>query len=65
MFLYGIVNNNMPPHVDGDWVKLRIRVAGRHIQTSIDNQVVIDWWEPKDPQGEKATLGRHLCHPSP
>ena len=51
--LYGIVNNNMPPHVDGDWVKLRIRVAGRHIQTSIDNQVVIDWWEPKDRKGSK------------
>ena len=41
------------PHVDGDWVKLRIRVAGRHIQTSIDNQVVIDWWEPKDRKGSK------------
>ena len=39
--LYGIVNNNMPPHVDGDWVKLRIRVAGQHIQTSIIIQTSI------------------------
>ena len=44
-------------HVDGDGSTCAFGWPDVKIQTSIDNQVVIDWWEPKDRKGKKLSTG--------
>jgi hypothetical protein len=57
--LWGIVDYEKVPVPDGQWLTLTTRVEGKHVQTWIDSQLIVDYTEepnPKRPEGLEQRL---------
>ncbi|HEV8689593.1 MAG TPA: DUF1080 domain-containing protein [Ideonella sp.] len=57
--LWGIVDYPKVPVPDGRWLTLTTRVEGKHVQTWIDGQPIVDYTEeptPKRPEGLEQRL---------
>ena len=57
--LWGIVDYPKVPVPDGQWLTLTTRVEGKHVQTWIDSQLIVDYTEepsPKRPEGLEQRL---------
>ena len=51
--LYKVVDLSKSPVDETEWFKVRLTVQGRRILIEIDEQVVVDYTEPKVVQGER------------
>ncbi len=60
--LYGIKDNLEAVAKDDVWFTLVIRVDGRHITTSVDGKVIIDFMEPEGWTPPADFAGRKLAH---
>jgi hypothetical protein len=60
--LYGIKGNLDTVAKDDEWFTLTIRVEGRHIVTSVDGKVVVDFTEPEAWTPPKNFEGRKIAH---
>ena len=48
--LYGIKDNMEAPAKDGEWFTMTIKVVGKHVVTSVNGKVIIDYTEEEMPQ---------------
>lgn len=55
--LYGIKDNLEAPAKDGEWFTMTIKVVGKHITTSVNGKVIVDYTEEENPP-RKANPGR-------
>ena len=55
--LYGIKDNMEAPAKDGEWFTMTIKVVGKHVVTSVNGKVIIDYTEEEMPQ-RKSNPGR-------
>ncbi len=46
--LYDVLDNYQAVAKDDAWFTLRVRVSGKHVVTSVDGRVVVDFTEPDD-----------------
>jgi hypothetical protein len=55
--LYNVKDNLEAPAKDGEWFTMTIKVVGKHITTSVNGKVIVDYTEEERPQ-RKANPGR-------
>lgn len=48
--LYGIKDNMEAPAKDGEWFTMTIKVEGKHVVTSVNGKVIIDYTEEEMPE---------------
>lgn len=48
--LYGIKDNMEAPAKDGEWFTMTIKVEGKHVVTSVNGKVIIDYTEEEKPE---------------
>ena len=48
--LYGIKDNLEAPAKDGEWFTMTIKVVGKHIVTSVNGKVIVDYTEEEIPE---------------
>ncbi len=48
--LYGIKDNLEAPAKDGEWFTMTIKVVGKHITTSVNGKVIVDYTEEEKPE---------------
>lgn len=58
--LYAIQDLALSPVDETNWFNIAIRVEGKRIRVSINDQQVVDYTEPKSPKREKQRVGRLL-----
>lgn len=51
--LYQVKNVTEAPAEDGKWFKLSFKVDGKHITTSVDGKLLVDYTEPADKEAGK------------
>ncbi len=61
--LYAVVQVNESPVDETEWFKIRIRVQGKHIQVRVNDQQVVDYTEPDNPQ-RPANRAQRLIDPN-
>ena len=55
--LYGVKDNLEAPAKDGEWFTMTIKVVGKHVTTSVNGKVIVDYTEEEQPQ-RKGNPGR-------
>lgn len=55
--LYNVKDNLEAPAKDGEWFTMTIKVVGKHITTSVNGKVIVDYTEEEQPP-RKANPGR-------
>jgi hypothetical protein len=55
--LYNVKDNLEAPAKDGEWFTMTIKVVGKHIVTSVNGKVIVDYTEEENPP-RKANPGR-------
>jgi hypothetical protein len=55
--LYNVKDNLEAPAKDGEWFTMTIKVVGKHITTSVNGKVIVDYTEEENPP-RKANPGR-------
>jgi hypothetical protein len=55
--LYNVKDNFEAPAKDGEWFTMTIKVVGKHIVTSVNGKVIVDYTEEENPP-RKANPGR-------
>lgn len=55
--LYNVKDNFEAPAKDGEWFTMTIKVVGKHITTSVNGKVIVDYTEEENP-ARKANPGR-------
>jgi hypothetical protein len=55
--LYNVKDNFEAPAKDGEWFTMTIKVVGKHITTSVNGKVIVDYTEEENPP-RKANPGR-------
>lgn len=55
--LYNVKDNPEAPAKDGEWFTMTIKVVGKHITTSVNGKVIVDYTEEEHPP-RKANPGR-------
>jgi len=58
--LFSIVEFEESPVDETQWFKVRIKVVGKHIEVCINDQQVVDYTEPPDPERVPNRVGRLL-----
>ena len=55
--LYNVKDNMEAPAKDGEWFTMTIKVEGKHVTTSVNGKVIVDYTEEEQPQ-RKSNPGR-------
>ncbi|MEQ2008101.1 MAG: DUF1080 domain-containing protein [Limisphaerales bacterium] len=55
--LYNVKDNMEAPAKDGEWFTMTIKVVGKHVTTSVNGKVIVDYTEEENPP-RKANPGR-------
>ncbi|NBR84744.1 MAG: DUF1080 domain-containing protein [Verrucomicrobia bacterium] len=55
--LYNVKDNFEAPAKDGEWFTMHIKVEGKHVVTSVNGKVIVDYTEEENPP-RKANPGR-------
>ena len=58
--IYGVVKVTDPPAKDNEWYTTRIRVEGRHVVVRVNDQIVVDYTEPKNQPAHSERFDRRL-----
>jgi len=58
--LYNVKDNLEAPAKDGEWFTMTIKVVGKHITTSVNGKVIVDYTEEENPP-RKANPGRLIA----
>ncbi len=58
--LYNVKDNLEAPAKDGEWFTMNIKVVGKHITTSVNGKVIVDYTEEENPP-RKANPGRLIA----
>lgn len=58
--LYAVKDNFNAPVKDDVWFKLRIRVEGQRVRTYVDDKLIVDYTQPKQPERPADMKGRVL-----
>lgn len=59
--LYNVKDNLEAPAKDGEWFTMTIKVVGKHIVTSVNGKVIVDYTEEENPP-RKANPGRLIAN---
>ena len=57
--LYNVKDNMEAPAKDGEWFTMTIKVVGKHVVTSVNGKVIIDYTEEEMPE-RKGQFGQRL-----
>lgn len=60
--LYGVRNVYKTVVQDNEWFTMHITVRGRHVQVRVNNTLLVDYVEPKDPANDAQHSRRRLSH---
>jgi hypothetical protein len=60
--LYAVRNIFKSPVKDNEWFTMSIKVQGRHIQTKLNDLLVVDYVEPEEPVRKGEHIGSVLSH---
>ena len=58
--LYNVKDNLEAPAKDGEWFTMTIKVVGKHVTTSVNGKVIVDYTEEEQPQ-RKGNPGRLIA----
>jgi len=58
--LYNVKDNLEAPAKDGEWFTMTIKVVGKHVTTSVNGKVIVDYNEEEQPQ-RKGNPGRLIA----
>ncbi|MBI3880458.1 MAG: DUF1080 domain-containing protein [Verrucomicrobia bacterium] len=56
--LYAVRDNPQVPAKDDEWFQLHIKVEGKHVITSVNGKVIVDYTEEENPKREGMYVGR-------